>query len=166
MLVQIDKDVRRLCPDIFFFQKATEFPCQEIKNASAADSERYQSLRRRVAYTQLQVDNVVKHRLTGCTDLKSDSRKRNDHLGGEYTHLTDGQEAHWEIIQRILFIFAKLNAGNSYVQGMNEICGPIYYIFANDPDVEWRRHAEADCFFCFNNLMVRFGCYYSSVTLC
>jgi len=31
--------------------------------------------------------------------------------------LPDGQEAHWEIVQRILFIFAKLNPGNSYVQG-------------------------------------------------
>jgi TBC1 domain family member 13 len=35
----------------------------------------------------------------------------------------------------------------------NEICGPLYYTFANDPDIEWRRHAEADCFFCFINLM-------------
>ena len=67
--------------------------------------------------------------------------------------MSDGNEAHWEIVERILFIFAKLNPGNSYVQGMNEICGPIYYTFANDPDIEWRQHAEADCFFCFNNLM-------------
>ena len=56
----------------------------------------------------------------------------------EYAHLPDGQEAHWEIVERILFIFAKLNPGQSYVQGMNEICGPIYYTFATDPDVEWR----------------------------
>src|SRR4051812_23294055 len=36
---------------------------------------------------------------------------------------------------------------------MNEICGPLYYTFATDPDPAWRRYAEADCFFCFTNLM-------------
>lgn len=30
VLLQIDKDVRRLCPDISFFQQATEFPCEAI----------------------------------------------------------------------------------------------------------------------------------------
>lgn len=30
VLLQIDKDVRRLCPDISFFQKATEFPCEQV----------------------------------------------------------------------------------------------------------------------------------------
>lgn len=30
VLLQIDKDVRRLCPDISFFQSATEFPCSEV----------------------------------------------------------------------------------------------------------------------------------------
>lgn len=32
VLLQIDKDVRRLCPDISFFQQATPYPCQEIVN--------------------------------------------------------------------------------------------------------------------------------------
>ncbi len=32
---------------------------------------------------------------------------------------------------------------------MNEIIGPIYYIFANDPSIEWRQWAEADTFYCF-----------------
>merc|ERR1711915_750267 len=52
-----------------------------------------------------------------------------------------------------LFLYAKLNPGQSYVQGMNEIIGPIYYVLAADSDLEWRQHAEADCFFCFTNLM-------------
>lgn len=30
VLLQIDKDVRRLCPDISFFQQATEFPCDVV----------------------------------------------------------------------------------------------------------------------------------------
>lgn len=36
---------------------------------------------------------------------------------------------------------------------MNEIIGPLYYVFATDPDKEWAEHAEADAFYCFQNLM-------------
>lgn len=149
ILIQIDKDVRRLCPDLFFFQKATEFPCLEMKDADSA--EKYQSLRDRVYQAQLKADEVSRDRM-GITFLKSVSKRRQVELD-EYSHLGDGQEAHWEIVQRILFIFAKLNPGHSYVQGMNEICGPIYFTFANDPDITWRKNAEADCFYCFTNLM-------------
>lgn len=67
--------------------------------------------------------------------------------------MEEGQEAHWEVVQRILFIYAKLNPGQGYVQGMNEIVGPIYYVMASDPDLSNRAHAEADCFFCFTALM-------------
>lgn len=148
VLVQIDKDVRRLCPDLFFFQKPTEFPCQEIMSASS--SSQYESLRKRIATIQLRADEVSKNRL-GFTNFKPDPVKREENH--EYAYLPEGQEAHWEIVERILFIFAKLNPGSSYIQGMNEVCGPIYYTFANDPDIEWRRYAEADCFFCFNSLM-------------
>jgi len=52
--------------------------------------------------------------------------------------MEEGKEAHWEVVQRILFIYAKLNPGQGYVQGMNEIVGPIYYILASDPKSEYR----------------------------
>lgn len=52
--------------------------------------------------------------------------------------MAEGHEAHWEVVERILFLYAKLNPGQSYVQGMNEILGPIYYAFASDPDVTFR----------------------------
>lgn len=55
-----------------------------------------------------------------------------------YRAMEEGQEAHWEVVQRILFIYAKLNPGQGYVQGMNEIVGPIYYVMASDPDQESR----------------------------
>ena len=61
-------------------------------------------------------DEVCKNRL-GITNIKSETKKKDDQ--SEYSHLPEGQEAHWEIVQRILFIFAKLNPGNSYVQGKN-----------------------------------------------
>lgn len=56
----------------------------------------------------------------------------------DYQPLPPGSEAHWEVVERILFIYAKLNPGQSYVQGMNEILGPLYYTFATDPLVEHR----------------------------
>lgn len=55
-----------------------------------------------------------------------------------YEAMEEGSEAHWEVVQRILFLYAKLNPGLGYVQGMNEIIGPIYYVLASDPNVENR----------------------------
>lgn len=43
------------------------------------------------------------------------------------------------------------NAGP--LKGMNELIGPIYYVFATDPDKEWAEEAEADTFYCFQLLM-------------
>ena len=40
-----------------------------------------------------------------------------------------------------------------YVQGMNEIIGPIYFTLATDPDSKWSCYAEADTFYLFTNLM-------------
>jgi hypothetical protein len=41
-----------------------------------------------------------------------------------------------EALKNILIIFAKLNPGVKYVQGMNELLAPLYYVFKNDPDEE------------------------------
>ncbi|CAO3676472.1 unnamed protein product [Umbelopsis ramanniana] len=78
--------------------------------------------------------------------------------GGSEEHLkVDSykiQDLHWEAIERLLFIYVKLNPGVGYVQGMNELLGPIYYVFAQDSDdVEAQAHAEADSFFVFSLLM-------------
>lgn len=56
---------------------------------------------------------------------------------GEASGDVDDDEFHWQVVARILFIYAKLNPGQGYVQGMNEIIGPIYYVFANDPKEDW-----------------------------
>jgi hypothetical protein len=53
-------------------------------------------------------------------------------------------------LERILFVWAKLNRGVKYVQGMNEIVGTIYYVLANDFNEEWAAEAEADSYFLFN----------------
>jgi hypothetical protein len=61
----------------------------------------------------------------------------------DYAPMPEGMEAHWEVVERILFLYAKLNPGQGYVQGMNEIVGPIYYTFASDPDLDWRGEGES-----------------------
>jgi hypothetical protein len=54
----------------------------------------------------------------------------NQEDGNDYTTevlLNDDVEKHADVIARILFIYAKLNPGVKYVQGMNEVLAPIYY---------------------------------------
>ena len=34
----------------------------------------------------------------------------------DYAVLAAGEEAHWEVVERILFLYAKLNPGQGYVQ--------------------------------------------------
>ncbi|EFJ09811.1 hypothetical protein SELMODRAFT_269465 [Selaginella moellendorffii] len=70
----------------------------------------------------------------------------------------DNERAHenQEALKRALFIFAKLNPGIRYVQGMNEVMAPLYYVFRTDPDESNAVHAEPDAFFCFVDLLSDF----------
>ncbi|CAL9132598.1 unnamed protein product [Musa acuminata var. zebrina] len=61
-----------------------------------------------------------------------------------------------EALRHILIIFAKLNPGIRYVQGMNEILAPLFYVLRNDPDQNNAVYAEADAFFCFVELLSGF----------
>ena len=73
-------------------------------------------------------------------------------------------------MKRMLFIFAKLNPGVSYIQGMNEVLAPLYYTFMTDTvknsdiypagfsiepihDFDQPDNVEADTFWCFMQLM-------------
>lgn len=58
-------------------------------------------------------------------------------------------ETHADVLAKILFIYAKLNPGVKYVQGMNEILATLYYCFY-DPKQPQELVNEADLFFCFN----------------
>jgi hypothetical protein len=49
-------------------------------------------------------------------------------------------------MRRALFMYAKLNPGLRYIQGMNELIAPLYFLFKNDPDPYDRAFAEADAF--------------------
>ncbi|KAK2182842.1 hypothetical protein NP493_334g03025 [Ridgeia piscesae] len=135
----------RLYPDLSFFQSASSYPCRELVGAVSG----FENLRRRVEHSVLKSQNVGRNRL-GITiaDYKR-SRKPCD----EYVVLEEGEEAHWEVVERMLFLYSKLNPGQGYVQGMNEIIGPIYYTFAADSSPQCQEYAEADTFWCFNQLM-------------
>ncbi|KAI9030061.1 rab-GTPase-TBC domain-containing protein [Phycomyces nitens] len=78
----------------------------------------------------------------------SETTKQMALVGDVYT-----PDFHWEAIERLLFVYAKLNPGVGYVQGMNELLAPIYYVFSKDPNLDEQAHAEADAFFVFTNLM-------------
>jgi hypothetical protein len=56
-------------------------------------------------------------------------------------------------LERILFVWAKLNKGVRYVQGMNEIAATLYYVLANDLNVDFAVYAEADTYYLFHTLM-------------
>ena len=64
-------------------------------------------------------------------------------------------EAHSNVLSRILFIYARLNTGIRYVQGMNEILAVLYYCFwnFNSEAVFPQESIETDVFYCFSNLM-------------
>lgn len=64
-------------------------------------------------------------------------------------------ETHADVLARVLFIYAKLNPGIKYVQGMNEVLAVIYYCFwsFSDFSVISVDYLESDLFFCFTNLM-------------
>lgn len=58
-----------------------------------------------------------------------------------------------EAMRNILLLFAKLNPTTRYVQGMNEVLAPIYYIFSTDTNEQMAANAEADSFGCFVRLL-------------
>ena len=71
-------------------------------------------------------------------------------------------ESHADVLHRILFIYAKLNPGIKYIQGMNEVLAVLYYCYvendfqeeeADGPIIPAKYH-ESDLFFSFSNIMV------------
>ncbi|XP_054156693.1 TBC1 domain family member 13-like [Oppia nitens] len=153
VLSQIYKDVRRLYPDISFFQQRI---AKTFTKSTACDVIGRTSSK---AYTIDVIRNCF-----GATEIRDNQKKYNTSDDNDFdsTKSLDGQEFHWQIVARVLFIYAKLNPGQGYVQGMNEIIGPLYYVFANDHQNGWSDHSEADTFWCFTSLMSEIRDIYNS----
>ena len=62
-------------------------------------------------------------------------------------------ETNYDILRRILFIFAKRNQELGYVQGMNEIVAIIYYIYSLDENVYIKPFIESETFYSFEILL-------------
>ena len=173
ILLQIFKDVRRLYPDISFFQQkvAKTYTAVKSKNIFNESVEGHKSTNTcdiigRPTNNRAQSVDIVKSTF-GASVVKSSSNRHGssssclsnsssfdeDQNFDELLSHLDHEEYHWQIVARILFIYAKLNPGQGYVQGMNEIIGPIYYVFTNDNKEDWSSHSEADTFWCFTELM-------------
>ena len=67
-------------------------------------------------------------------------------------------EVHADSLSRILFIYAKLNPGIKYTQGMNEVLAIIYICFTHLTDAEMPiiepKYNEASLFHAFSNIMI------------
>jgi len=86
-------------------------------------------------------------------EIEKDVKRTLPHLHFFQNSVEGSTLKHSEALTRILFIYAKLNPGIKYVQGMNELLAPIYYVLAHDANASFRQSVEADSFFCFTALM-------------
>ena len=67
--------------------------------------------------------------------------------------LTKNLETNADVMNRILFIYAKLHPDVVYVQGMNDLLAPLYYCFSIDNNPENKNFVEADSYITFEKLM-------------
>lgn len=63
-----------------------------------------------------------------------------------------------ESMKRALFVYAKLNPGISYVQGMNELFSVIFHTLSCDQEETNPDAIEAAAFWCFNDLLGNLTC--------
>lgn len=173
LLKQIENDVRRLRPEIDFFQRQISLPMynipENLRLSRRLNKTSFSSNKCAVQVDALANKSFIPDYLSTShasasrrsrTSLSSKKNSTNDHRMENYEKDdvtdtdVDEREKHWEVVERILFIYSKVNTAVKYVQGIHEILGPIYFVLATDNDREWSMHAEADSFFCFHNLMV------------
>ena len=134
---EIDKDVKRTYSSFHFFQERVQpivMTLEEARKQAKAEA----------AYVPSLFDQPPPASSFNPVPSQADVTKappRKD------------DETHQDVIRRILFIYAKLNPGVRYVQGMNEILAPMYYVFAHDTNPLFQQHPEADAFFCFTAVM-------------
>lgn len=67
--------------------------------------------------------------------------------------LTKNSESNADVMNRILFIYAKEHPEVCYVQGMNDLIAPIYYCFSIDNNPDNKNFVEADSYISFEKLM-------------
>ena len=142
---QIDKDVRRTNPDLAWFQQPVPLspfsplspsPKSPIPSRNSFDSIRLSSPAipqegNTREYPDISVRRNLFRRIAhlntsfGARERTISSLQLGVLPANDVRHEID---LHWEAIERLLFIYAKLNPAISYVQGMNELIAPLYYV--------------------------------------
>lgn len=77
------------------------------------------------------------HQWHADEELRHEIKKDVDRTLPDYSFFNREQplgRLHAVAISRILFIYAKLNPGIKYVQGMNEVLAPLYFVFCQEID--------------------------------
>ena len=126
LLETINKDINRTYSTLNFFSKPIN---NQVKFSPEEINDLY-SLKKSCIYQD-------------STIVYTKGRKSNE--------LCD-KEIHSDVLERILYIYAKINKDVGYVQGMNAILAPIYYCYCLDNTCE-KENIEADTFWSFSNLM-------------
>jgi hypothetical protein len=72
----------------------------------------------------------------------------------------NNKETNYDVLHRILFIYAKEHSNIYYIQGLNEIVAIIYYAFSQDKNPYFYNESEADTYYCFENLLKDFNNFY------
>ncbi|KAL7674447.1 hypothetical protein ACOME3_000727 [Neoechinorhynchus agilis] len=100
------------------------------------------------------LDNAIENQNSDKNDhpLSLSLNKKTTNVNSNIEKFSSNHEMHWEVVERILFVFYRLDRSHSYSQGMNELVAPIYYTFAKDSQMD-KDQLEVDVFFCFLNLM-------------
>lgn len=116
---QIEKDTSRTHADLAFFST----PCRPIMIPFLTGA-------RKEKHRLVNGDEVEKyHEFMGDKELQRITYK-------------------YHVMTRILYVYSKLNPRVGYVQGMNEILAPIFYLVNSHRPEEIE---EASCFFMLNN---------------
>ena len=142
ILEQIDKDVRRTNPDLAWFQNPVPTsslcplspPQHSVNPKSSFDSLRISSplltppstatSKYPAIHARRSLFRRIAHLNTSFGARERSVSAQGGILGEEENEI----DLHWEAIERILFIYAKLNPAIGYVQGMNELIAPLYYV--------------------------------------
>ncbi|KAK6914286.1 Rab-GTPase-TBC domain [Dillenia turbinata] len=120
-----------------------------LSRSEISDGEHPLSLRKASIWNQFFQDTEIMEQID--RDVKRTHPDMN-FFSGDSPFAKSNQDA----LRNILIVFAKLNPGIRYVQGMNEILAPLYFMFRNDPDEDNASSAEADTFFCFVEVLSGF----------
>eukprot|EP00929_Paragymnodinium_shiwhaense_P091097 TRINITY_DN51139_c0_g2_i1.p1 TRINITY_DN51139_c0_g2~~TRINITY_DN51139_c0_g2_i1.p1 ORF type:complete len:749 (-),score=187.43 TRINITY_DN51139_c0_g2_i1:261-2450(-) len=116
---------------------------------------------RRAAYAAHR-DTFLKSTASGKLELKADGGNWKEALDELQQIKKDVERTHQDFeffakpatrctLMALLFVYAQLNAGVRYVQGMNEVVAILFYVIAAAADDA--ASAEADTFWCFSALM-------------